>query len=134
MTAKEININVGRQMRLRRTALGLTQGDLAKAVGVAPQQVQKYEKGSNAMNAQRLYEFATFLRVPVEYFFEGLNHAGGVKQKKRPGVAEERTSFQYEETGASDRESLEILKSFKKIDNQALRKRLADLAHILANE
>ncbi len=59
---------------MRRTMMGLSQEAIAKAVGITFQQVQKYEKGANAMNANRLYEFAQFMHVPVAYFFEGLEH------------------------------------------------------------
>lgn len=63
----------GRRLRLRRTMMGLSQESVAKAVGITFQQVQKYEKGANAMNAGRLYEFARFMGVPVAYFFDGLD-------------------------------------------------------------
>src|SRR5687768_13960285 len=74
MTKQEVDIHVGKQLRQRRTMLGLSQEALAKAVGITFQQVQKYEKGANAMSASRLYEFACFMRVPVAYFFDGLEH------------------------------------------------------------
>jgi transcriptional regulator with XRE-family HTH domain len=57
--------------------LGLSQNATGKAIGTASQQVQKYEKDVNGMNAKRLYDFALFLKVPVAYFFEGLTASGG---------------------------------------------------------
>ena len=35
------------------------------------QQIQKYERGFNSINARRLYEFAAILDVPLMYFYEG---------------------------------------------------------------
>ena len=60
MPAQRIDQLVGKRLRLRRTMLGLSQERLAKANGVTFQQIQKYEKGSNGMNARRLYQFAQF--------------------------------------------------------------------------
>ncbi|MBY0406493.1 MAG: helix-turn-helix domain-containing protein, partial [Rickettsiales bacterium] len=76
MTKENIDAHVGKRLRLRRTMMGLSQEALAKAVGITFQQVQKYEKGVNAMNANRLYEFSQFMHIPISYFFEGLNQPG----------------------------------------------------------
>lgn len=60
---------------MRREALGVSQGRLGRQLGLTFSQVQKYEKGSNRIGAGRLFEIATFLGVPVSYFFQGLNGA-----------------------------------------------------------
>jgi transcriptional regulator with XRE-family HTH domain len=52
--------------------LGLTQKQLATAVGLRFQQIQKYECGANRISATRLWSLATVLDVPVQYFFDGL--------------------------------------------------------------
>src|SRR5579872_3538390 len=72
MKKQDVDTHVGKRLRLRRTMMGLSQEAVAKAVGITFQQVQKYEKGANAMNSSRLYEFARFMHVPVAYFFDGL--------------------------------------------------------------
>ena len=56
---------------MRRKMLNMSQGELADALGVTFQQVQKYEKGSNRISASRLKEAARILQVPVPFFFEG---------------------------------------------------------------
>ena len=66
---------VGRQLRRRRRMLGLTQRQVAAAVGVGSQQIQKYECGANTSSAARLWRLAQALEVPVAYFFEGLRQA-----------------------------------------------------------
>lgn len=73
LTAKEVDAHVGQQMRQRREALGVSQGRLARHLGLTFSQVQKYEKGANRIGAGRLYLLADFLDVPVEFFFEGLD-------------------------------------------------------------
>ena len=71
-----VDKHVGELVRVRRVALGLSQSDLAKALGLTFQQVQKYEKGTNRISASKLFDTATFLKVPISFFFEGLPEAG----------------------------------------------------------
>src|SRR5262249_46874103 len=123
MSKRDINHHVGKRLRLRRTMLGLSQESVGRAVGVASQQVQKYEKGTNMMSVNRLHQFANVLHVPVSYFFEQYKHAPRRKKGSKKTSRRNR---------ASDRESLEIIKSFKRIKNRALRKRLADLTRLLS--
>lgn len=132
MTGNHINIHVGKRLRERRTMLGLSQEAVGDGVGVASQQVQKYEKGTNVMNAIRLYEFAQFLKVPVAYFYEGLEETDGRKAQLITGVAEEAGEFEGEFKGATDREALELLKSFKRIRDHATRKRVSDLVRTIS--
>ena len=68
---------VGRRVRQRRRLLGLTQQQLAVAVGVRFQQIQKYECGSNKIFAGRLWSLAQALQVQPDYFFEGLAEVAG---------------------------------------------------------
>jgi transcriptional regulator with XRE-family HTH domain len=68
---------VGRRVRQRRRLLGLTQQQLAVAVGVRFQQIQKYECGANKIFAGRLWSLAQALQVQPDYFFEGLAEAAG---------------------------------------------------------
>jgi transcriptional regulator with XRE-family HTH domain len=133
MNPQEINVHVGQRLRMRRTMLGLSQEAVGKGIGVASQQVQKYEKGNNALNVPRLVEFSEFLKVPISYFFEGLENvnAGG-RGGKSMGMEEEQAEFEGEHRLASDRETIEILKSFKRIKDHALRKRVADLLRTLS--
>lgn len=114
--------------------LGLSQEAVGKGIGVASQQVQKYEKGTNVMNAIRMYEFAQFLKIPVAYFYEGLENTATSKKNAEAayGFAENRESFDDERTSASDRETLEVLKSFKRLKDHATRKRIADLLRTLS--
>lgn len=73
-----VDIQVGRRVRSRRDLLGITQTELAQALGLTFQQVQKYEKGNNRIGASRLAQIARFLDVPVGYFFAEGNLADGL--------------------------------------------------------
>jgi len=64
------NKHLGSKLRMRRLALGLTQTKVAQAINVTFQQIQKYEKGTNGISSLRIMQLATFLKVPVVYFFE----------------------------------------------------------------
>ena len=64
-----LNEHLGKKLRLRRTSLGLTQTQVAKAINVTFQQIQKYEKGTNGVSSARLLQLAN-LKVPIKYFFE----------------------------------------------------------------
>ena len=66
----QLNQHLGKKLRLRRTSLGLTQTQVAKAINVTFQQIQKYEKGTNGVSSARLLQLANFLKVPIKYFFE----------------------------------------------------------------
>ena len=71
----DIDAHLGRQLRRRRRLLGLTQQQVAVAVGVRFQQIQKYECGANRMSAASIWRLARVLDAPVEYFFEGFSRA-----------------------------------------------------------
>jgi transcriptional regulator with XRE-family HTH domain len=76
MSAGEIDVHVGTQMRKRREALGISQGRLGRHLGLTFSQIQKYEKGTNRIGAGRLYQIATFLGVAPSHFFIGIEGDG----------------------------------------------------------
>lgn len=67
-----IDIHVGNRVRMRRMMLNMSQEKLGETCKISFQQIQKYEKGTNRISASRLHHFATVLKVPVAFFFEGL--------------------------------------------------------------
>ncbi len=68
----EIDRHLGKRLRQRRRLLGQTQQQIAEAVGVRFQQIQKYECGANRISAARLWLLAKALEAPVGSFFEGI--------------------------------------------------------------
>ena len=67
---ENFNKHLGKKLKLRRLALGLTQTKVAKAINVTFQQIQKYEKGTNGVSSIRLLQLSNYLKVPINYFFE----------------------------------------------------------------
>ena len=63
--------HVGSRLRMRRIMLHKSQSEVANALGLTFQQLQKYENGSNRVSASRLQHLCTILQVPVSFFFEG---------------------------------------------------------------
>lgn len=53
-TPEPVDLHVGRSVRARRHAIGMSQNSLAQHIGVSFQQVQKYENGWNRISASRL--------------------------------------------------------------------------------
>ena len=54
----EFNSTVGKNIRYLRKLNKLTQSEVADAIGVACQQVSKYEKGMNGLHSYSLYKVA----------------------------------------------------------------------------
>lgn len=71
-----INRQVGVRVRIRRLALDMSQQQLAAALGLSFQQVQKYERGTNRIGAGRLQQIADVLQVPASFFFEDFPKSG----------------------------------------------------------
>lgn len=64
-----MDVHVGSRISARRRLLQLSQKEMAEALGITFQQVQKYEKGVNRIGAGRLFNIAQLLGVDVDYFF-----------------------------------------------------------------
>jgi transcriptional regulator with XRE-family HTH domain len=73
LQAQDIDHHVADRLRRRRVELGLTQQQLAGAVGLSYQQIQKYETAVNRIGAGRLFCIALALEVRTSYFFAGLS-------------------------------------------------------------
>jgi len=113
----ELNQHLGKQLRSRRSALGLTQTQVAKAINVTFQHIQKYEKGTNGVSSSRLLQLANFLKVPVKYFFEDFKDFQNLDS-----VASKDNSLEYFVTKLSEIEKeklLNILHSNKKLSKTA---------------
>lgn len=81
-TPHPVDLHVGRRVRGRRKLLRMSLENLAGDIGVAYQQLQKYELGHNRISASTLYRIAEALQTPIDYFYEGLPSPG-----VRPGPA-----------------------------------------------
>lgn len=64
--ADPVDALVGERLKYFRTAKKVSQSQLAQAVGLSLQQIQKYEYGSNRMAVSTLVKLARALDVPPE--------------------------------------------------------------------
>ena len=67
-----VDQHVGQQLATVRVQTDITQGQLARSIGISFQQLQKYENARNRVSASMLFEISKCLGVPVSRFFEGL--------------------------------------------------------------
>ncbi|TWI26970.1 helix-turn-helix domain-containing protein [Mesorhizobium tianshanense] len=85
--------HVGRQIAIVRVQSDVSQAQLARAIGISVQQIQKYENARNRVSASTLYEIATSLGVPVSRFFEGLPGNDEASRSASPLPVDERIDF-----------------------------------------
>jgi transcriptional regulator with XRE-family HTH domain len=113
---RPIDQHVGERIRLRRAERGLTQEQLAAALDVSYQQVQKYETGANRISAGRIYQLARKLGVEVGYFFDGLPDC---------------ESLPPLEHGGHQRAAIELVRKFAQIEDPEVRAAIAGLVKTL---
>ena len=108
--ARQVDAYVGERIRTRRTELGLTQDDLASALEISYQQVQKYETGANRVSAGRLFQIALKLDIGVAHFFEGAEQATGSGADVKPMAH-----------GGTGRSTIQIARNFSEISDANVR-------------
>jgi transcriptional regulator with XRE-family HTH domain len=118
--------HVGNRVRMRRLMLGLSQSQLGGALGIAFQQVQKYEKGTNRISASRLQRISEILQVEVPFFFEGLPDAPGQHDAKAP-------SPQFVSDFLATSHGLNLTKAFMQIPSASLRRSIVNLVEAIAD-
>ena len=74
-----LDAEVGQAIRYHRKNAKMTLQGLADRLGIAYQQVQKYETGVNRVGAGRLMEIAEILEIPVANFFVSHGASEGVE-------------------------------------------------------
>jgi len=124
-----IDQHVGKRLKHRRLFLGLTRQNLADAIGVSIQQVHKYETAANRISSSKLYNVATFLKVPVNYFFERMELAGLVSSSSLAEEADE-----YEAQHISEREVSKLVQNYVRIKSNHLRKGVLDLLNAMSTQ
>ena len=128
-----IDNHVGARMRLRRTLLGISQEQLAAALGLTFQQVQKYERGTNRISASRLFQLSRVLDVPIAWFFDEMDANVAAQGSKIPkGFSEPVESFEADPM--SRRETLELVRVYYRISDRKVRKKLYEMTKALADE
>lgn len=124
-----IDIHVGSRVKLKRTMAGMSQEKLGDSLGITFQQVQKYEKGTNRIGASRLQNIASILNTSVAFFFEGQPGS----EASVEGMAEDGNP-DYVVDFLSSAEGIQLNRSFSKIKDPLIRKKVIDLVRSLGGE
>ena len=128
--SNQVDAHVGTRVKMRRTLLRLSQEKLGDALGLTFQQVQKYERGANRIGASRLFQLSLILDVPVSFFFEDMvEPEAGTPQGIAIGLAEGADSFDHDPM--AKRETLELVRSYYRITDEKLRRRVFELVKAL---
>ncbi len=122
--------HVGSRVRMRRMMLGMSQEKLGESLSLTFQQVQKYEKGTNRIGASRLQQISNILQVPVSFFFEGAPNNQG---ESKTGFADA-PSASYVADFLATTDGLTLTRSFMRIQNPKLRRRIVELVEQIADE
>ena len=120
--------HVGQRLRMRRLMLDMSQSNVADALGVTFQQVQKYEKGINRIGAGRLQNISTLLRVPISFFFEGAPQVPGQDDTKTGAPFP-----QYVSDYLASSDGIHLTKAFMRITNLKRRRSIVDLVEQIAD-
>ena len=115
-----LDVAMGQRIRDRRRTLGMSQGDLARALGITFQQVQKYERGANRVSFSRLMAIVDALQCHLTDLTEGLD-------PNRPTPDVDQVRRLISEDGA-----FQLLQAYAALPNKTLRRALLQHARTLA--
>jgi transcriptional regulator with XRE-family HTH domain len=125
-----VDTHVGQKMRARRIFLGMSQSEVADAIGITFQQIQKYETGSNRVGASRLQQISDVLGVSPFYFFEGAPTLG----KKTPAPQEGELSEGAILSFLGTREGAALVRGFLGVKEKPIRLNLIGLIATLKSK
>lgn len=125
-----VDVYVGKRLRKQRVLLRLSQEQLARAVGVTFQQIQKYERGANRISASRLYDIAKVMGVPISFFFDHIEQeiegrpvpGGEFAEAPAPGPVDR---FTHSET-------LDLVAAYWKLPSDDIRRKSLTLLRSMA--
>jgi transcriptional regulator with XRE-family HTH domain len=120
-----VDVHVGKRLRALREAKGLSQVKIARMLGVAYQQVQKYESGVNRLSLSSMMTLAQLFDVPINYFYDGA-----------PAPTELRSSTKRAAPVALENDGVDqlqlLIEAFGAIHDPGGRQKLVSLAQSLA--
>jgi transcriptional regulator with XRE-family HTH domain len=67
-----VDRHVGRRIRGKRRALGLSETDLANALNVGVEAIRAYERGAERVPSEQLVRLSEVMQVPLSYFFPAI--------------------------------------------------------------
>ena len=111
------DIEMGKRIRHRRNEMKMSQVELAAILGVTFQQVQKYEKGTNRVTANRLALIASTFKMRIDEFYQ--------TQDVLPDVSSL--------IDITDKTALRLLKAYARIKDQATQRQMVTLIETMAD-
>jgi transcriptional regulator with XRE-family HTH domain len=109
---------IGQNIRATRLNRGLSQKELGARIGVTFQQIQKYERGTNAARGSRLVQIARALNIAVVAFFEGTEAGCLPIHSELPSLI-------------VNRHAIRMLRAFSKLQRSSSQQALVTLAEEL---
>lgn len=122
----EIDRQIGERLRRKRLERGLTQSDIARALGVSFQQVQKFEKGKNRINASQLRRVAERLGAAIAEFYGDGAAQPGFGETPQPALRAPAAD------PAVTAEAMALNAAFMRIADPALRRSIVELTTLIA--
>ncbi|OOF49684.1 transcriptional regulator [Rodentibacter genomosp. 1] len=69
LSVTETDRLIGKRIQQKRKELGFSASELSEQIGIAQQQLSRYERGENKINVAHLVEIATTLNTEIGWFF-----------------------------------------------------------------
>ena len=80
----KIDATIGKSIRHYRWLQGISQAELALAIGITETQLRSHEAGKSRVSAARLMQIAGHLGVDVSSFFQRFEHVGPSPHRADP--------------------------------------------------
>ncbi|GIU67671.1 helix-turn-helix domain-containing protein [Candidatus Phycosocius spiralis] len=129
--ADDLDHFVAQRVRRQRDAVDMTQDQLAQALGISFQQLQKYERGVNRISASRLFQISCVLGVGPEYFYEGVDTSQFVQSPKSERSEPPQSSILS--LIAQNPDATDLVIAFVEIKSPKQRQKAIDLIRLLAD-
>ena len=110
--------HVGSRVRMRRLMLDMSQSDIADALGLTFQQVQKYEKGTNRVSCSRLVEMAKAMKCSVTMLLPDEGKEVDSQAPLIDGIGNDKVAFR-------------MVEAFKEIEDITTRRKLLGLVQAI---
>jgi transcriptional regulator with XRE-family HTH domain len=117
---------IGGVIKEIRLSKNITQEALGQMVGVTFQQIQKYESGRNRISASSLFKISFALETDMNIFFPKSNYDQDSESSNNEKISDLDYNFERTET-VVDKETTQVIKLFKLIDDEIVKKRIVAL-------
>jgi transcriptional regulator with XRE-family HTH domain len=119
---------VGTRIRTRRLMLGMTQEQLAEALGLGTEQIRNYEQGSTSATPHRLLQLAEALHIPNAAFF-----LEGAPFGKHSRYASNSSPVHFLRNFPTAVDDYAFLRDYLRIKSEEVRRALAAITQALAD-